>query len=290
MLKIAPDVEYLSRTDWGARTDLPRLGTALPPDVATEAIMHHTVIIDSDATPNRWESAAEIIPKMRQLQTIRPDLGLDVPYSYVAFLMQYQHKIGLILCEGRGPYRRGAHTAWHNVTGRAIAIEGNTEIGLPIDPYVQHLSYAWGWIKDEYGLVNLGNVRPARGGIVHGHTDFRDENDRRTWTACPGRGMMAVVDQLTLDRWAPAPEPEPGEEIDVELVRTARIVDGVHKGWFVWATNWLTRNYVANPATLKVFQDKGLWPTTIRDLSVGGAEFALFKMLKRGESIPPPKD
>ncbi len=201
MLKIAPDVHVLFRADWGARTDLPRLGVVLPPAVATEAIMHHTVIIDQDATPNRWESVSEVIIKMRQLQTIRPDLGLDVPYSYVAFLMRYSHKLGLILCEGRGPYRRGAHTKWHNVTGRAVAIEGNTEIGLPIDPYAAHLSHAWGWIKDEYGLINLGNVTPGRGGIVYGHTDFRRDDDRSTWTACPGQGMMAVIDQLTLTRW-----------------------------------------------------------------------------------------
>ncbi len=294
MLKIAPDAHVLFRADWGARTDLPRLGVVLPPAVATEAIMHHTVIIDQDATPNRWENVTEVIQKMRRLQTIRPDLGLDVPYSYVAFLMRYNHKLGLILCEGRGPYRRGAHTKWHNVTGRAVAIEGNTEIGLPIDPYAEHLSYAWGWIKDEYGLVNLGNVTPGRGGIIYGHTDFRRDDDRSTWTACPGQGMMAVIDQLTLTRWeasVPEPEPrsEPEEEMDVELVRTPYVVDGQHKGWFVWATNWLTRHYVSNLATMKVFQDKGLWPKTIRDLGTRGAEFAIFKMLERGEDIPPPR-
>ncbi len=201
MLKIAPDVQYLSRAEWGADTDLPRLGTTYPADEPTEAIQHHTVIIDNDATPNRWETAAEVIVKMRQLQTIRPDLGLDVPYSYVAFPMKYTHKIGLILCEGRGPYRRGAHTMYHNRTGRATAIEGNTEIGVPLDEYVGMMSYAWGWIKDEHGLVNLGSVRPERGGVVFGHTDFRREDDRRTWTVCPGENMMAVIDQLTLTRY-----------------------------------------------------------------------------------------
>ena len=78
MMKIAPGVQYLSRREWGADTGLARLGGHYPGDEPTEAIMHHTVIIDNDATPNRWESAAEIIPKMRQLQKIRPDLGLDV--------------------------------------------------------------------------------------------------------------------------------------------------------------------------------------------------------------------
>ena len=191
MLKIAPGVQYLSRREWGADTGLPRLGGHYPADVPTEAIQHHTVIIDNDATPNRWESVAEISPKMRQLQKIRPDLGLDVPYSYVAFLMKYNHKPGLVLCEGRGPYRHGAHTKYHNRTGRAMAIEGNLELGNPISEYVEMLSWAWGWIKDEHGLVNLGSVRPANGGIVHAHRDFAQ-------TACPGKNMMAVIAGITL--------------------------------------------------------------------------------------------
>ncbi len=190
-LKIAPQVIYLSRREWGADESLPRLGQEYPADVPTEAIQHHTVIIDNDATPNLWESAAEVIPKMRQLQTIRPDLGLDVPYSYVAFLMQYTHKKGLILCEGRGPYRRGAHTKYHNRTGRAMAIEGNTSIGGPLTAYTEMLSWAWGWIKDEHGLVNLGTGNPNRGGVVFGHRDFSQ-------TVCPGQHMMNIIEQLTL--------------------------------------------------------------------------------------------
>ena len=191
MLKIAPGTVYLSRREWGADENLPRLGQEYPAGEPTEAIQHHTVIIDSDATPNLWESAAEVIPKMQQLQTIRPDLGLDVPYSYVAFLMRYTHKPGVILCEGRGPYRRGAHTKYHNRTGRAMAIEGNTSLGAPLTNYIEMLSWAWGWIKENHGLVNLGTVNPLRGGVVFGHRDFSQ-------TACPGQHMMNIIDQLTL--------------------------------------------------------------------------------------------
>ena len=110
-------------------------------------------------------------------------------------MMQYTHKKGLILCEGRGPYRRQAATRYHNRTARTMAIEGNTEIGLPLDPYVEMFSHAWGWIKDEHGLVNLGTVRPSRGGVLFGHRDFYA-------TACPGDGMMAVIDQITLNRYS----------------------------------------------------------------------------------------
>ena len=199
-LKIAPGVQYLSRREWGADTDLPRLGQHYPADEPVEAIQHHVVATDDDATPNRWESVAEIIPKMQRLQTVRPDLGLDVPYSYVTFLMKYTHKTGLILCEGRGPYRRGAHTSYHNRTGRAMAIEGNLQLGEPIEEYVEMLSWAWGWIKEEHGLRNLGNAKPVNGGVIFGHQDFYA-------TACPGRNMMAVIADITLTAYvAPVEE------------------------------------------------------------------------------------
>ncbi len=260
MLKIARNVYFMPRTEWGARTDLPRLGVIYPPDEPTEAIGHHTVIIDKDATPNRWESVSKVIVKMRQLQTIRPDLGNDIPYSYVAFLMQYANSIGLILCEGRGPYRRQAATMYHNRTGRTIAIEGNTEIGLPLNPYLQHLSYAWGWIKDEYGLVNLGTVTPSRGGIVFGHKDFRQEADRRTWTVCPGKGLMKVIDQITL-----SPYSVQKEELMLKLFH----IKAPRDFFRVCLSNGVNQIYVFNGSTLKERQDAGELPTEVHAVLTG---------------------
>lgn len=287
-MKIAPNVEFLSRTDWGARTDLPRLGTVLPSSTATEAIQHHTVIIDDDATPNRWESQAEVIPKMQRLQTIRPGLGLDVPYSWVVFLMEYKRgRLGLILCEGRGPYRRGAHTKWHNVTGRAMAIEGNTEIGLPITPYTEMLSQAWGWIKDEYALVNLGNTRPDRGGIVFGHRDFRREADRTTWTACPGQGAYDVLPKLTFDRWEitpPTPEPEE-DEMKLEIV----IKDyPVGRFYYLTTAPMHTKQHITNMAYLDYMQQNQDWPTEMRLLK--GNEAAVFEGIRDLGPVPQPLD
>ena len=98
MQTIAPGVVYLDRNDWNADPAFPRLGGADDPrnpgtwtDVNVlhrrERIMHHTVIIDDDATPNLWENIEEVKRKMRQLQTIRPALGFDVPYNFVIFFM-----------------------------------------------------------------------------------------------------------------------------------------------------------------------------------------------------------
>ena len=212
VMKIAPDVVYLSRAEWGADESLPRLGTVYPADEPTEAIVHHTVISDNDDTPLYWESVTEVILAMRRLQTIRPDLGDDVPYSYLGFLMKYAHKIGFILCEGRGPYRRGAHTRYHNRTGRALAIQGNT-MGADLKEYAQMIGRSWGWIKDEHGLVNLGSVRPPRAPLF-GHRDFRRENDRTTWTVCPGDGAYSILPTIKIERYQPEQEDE-----EMRLVR-----------------------------------------------------------------------
>ncbi|KKK59623.1 hypothetical protein LCGC14_3032550, partial [marine sediment metagenome] len=63
MIEIQSGLIYLTREDWGARTDIPRLGHPVNRLDRTEAIMHHTVIIDDDATPNRWETMAEVKAK-----------------------------------------------------------------------------------------------------------------------------------------------------------------------------------------------------------------------------------
>lgn len=194
MREIAPGIIYLTRQDWGAHAAYPRLGGRIAPADRVEAIHHHTVIIDNDATPNLWETLDEVKAKMRQLQVIRPDLGLDVPYNFVAFLMADGT---IVLCEGRGAHRRGAHTKYHNRTGMAIAIEGNLELQVDVGRFVEGLSHAWGWIADEHGLVNLGSVRPS-GAEIFGHLNFRNPNDRRTWTACPGASMMAVIGRITI--------------------------------------------------------------------------------------------
>ena len=140
---IAPRIIYVLRGDWGADQDLTRLGIGVDPAQRTGRRTHHSVIIDPDATPNRWTHLPEVFGKMRQLQTIRPDLGSDVPYNLVAFAMEagftYQNKrVDIVLCEGRGLLRSGAHTrgrndqgVYFNISDIAICWEGNFEIPVP---------------------------------------------------------------------------------------------------------------------------------------------------------------
>lgn len=184
-LQLAPKLLYLDRADWGADTSKPRLGYAVAPEKRTEAVMHHTVIVDDDTTKNIWESLAEVKGKMRQLQVIRPDLGPDVPYNDVGFLMSDG---GVIICEGRGRDRTGAHTYGHNTPAIALSMQGNFSLPwIGVSMWLPSVSRYWAWRKSE--LPNLGSKRPVRA-LVYGHRDFDS-------TSCPGDELYAQLPNIT---------------------------------------------------------------------------------------------
>jgi len=205
--------EYLTREEWGANDSLPRLGYGVHPDDRTEIWNHHTVGIDNDATPNIWEHRADIIRWQRRLQTIRPDLGNDVPYN----LVLYAQPNKLIICEGRGLMRTGAHTKYHNTSGIAGGWHGNFE-GYDFNPlpwlpawgdFLYHAKM--GTLPAEVqamALPNLGSIHPP-GRETFGHRDSGAQ------TSCPGKFLydqlrnlkvqpmkgdpMATLDQEDLD-------------------------------------------------------------------------------------------
>jgi len=174
---------WLTRQEWGAGTDLPRRGHPIGRARRTEVLVHHTMIIDDDATMNEWESLGDVKQRMRMLQTIREsDLGADVPYSVVAFCMADGE---LVLCEGRGLDRTGAHTTGHNRSALGIAFQGNFETGrLPTHFHAQlgALGHWLGTLRSEEGFVNLGNYRP-KDRNVWGHGDVKA-------TLCPGQKLF----------------------------------------------------------------------------------------------------
>ena len=217
MSDIQPGLTYLTRADWGARTDIPRLGHPVNRLDRTEAIMHHTVIVDNDATPNRWETLAEVKAKMVQLQMIRPDLGLDVPYNFVAFHMADG---SLIICEGRGFDKTGAHTHGHNTRGMATAGQGNFQIGQTVDLYADHWSRWWGYQRYDMGMENLGSSHPTRG-IAFGHRDFIS-------TGCPGDNLYAIIPQLTF-KAEPIEEEEMPKLIQLKGTQAIAVFNDVYK-------------------------------------------------------------
>ena len=193
--EIVPDLIFASREEWVTNTTLPRLGEVVPRDSRTHVFIHHTVTPDGDSTPNEWETEAEIFSRMRSLQTIRPDLGLDIPYNFVAFLLNDSK---LMICEGRGEDRSGAHTKGHNTKAIAVSFAGNFEdlaISKPaLQKRVPLLSNFLGWLKHNpshpsYGqfdpMRNLDSLKP-QGKNVWYHSDVKS-------TACPGKHLEAVL-------------------------------------------------------------------------------------------------
>jgi hypothetical protein len=186
------------------------------------------VVIDTDETTNEWENLGEVRTRMRQLQTIRrADLGADVPYSMVAFCMADGD---LVLCEGRGVHRTGAHTRGHNRSALGIAFQGNFEYPpLPsnLDAQLLELGDWLGTLRRAQGFTNLAVIRPDDR-EVWGHQDVKT-------TACPGRHLSArlslihfleEVDDQMMDKPTWKMVQRTLQQLDPPLYR-GRKIDGV---------------------------------------------------------------
>lgn len=196
--EIVEGLTFYSRSEWATNGNLPRLGGVVSRDQRTHVFIHHTVTPDSDDTPNVWETQTAILSRMRRLQTSRPDLGLDVPYNFVAFVMGDG---SLAICEGRGEDRVGAHTKGHNTNAIAVSFAGNFEDlsveGADLSGKMKLLSYFLGWLRFDpshpnYGtfdaMANLGSLRPS-GRAVFAHSDVKA-------TACPGSKLLNVLNEV----------------------------------------------------------------------------------------------
>lgn len=196
---IVPGLTFASRSEWGPKEMYPRLGRKVARSNRTHVFIHHTCGMDKDETPNIWESEDEIFATMRHLQTCRPDLGFDVPYNFIAFMMEADR--GLYICEGRGEDRDGAHTKGHNTRAIAVSFAGNFQEALDDPVEIAHrmplLSYFLGWLKHEashpdYGqfkpMSKLGSLRPS-GRKVFFHRDVKN-------TACPGIYLEKQLTQV----------------------------------------------------------------------------------------------
>lgn len=161
--EIVPNLRLVTRKAWGADTSIPRLGTSVPRRERTHVFIHHTVMVDNDGTPNVWETDGEIFVMMRRLQKVRPDLGLDVPYNFVAFLTAGG---GLTICEGRGEDRSGAHTVGHNSKAIAVSFAGDFEnrIIAPADleERMPLLSEFLKWLRTSASHPQYGDFEPLK--------------------------------------------------------------------------------------------------------------------------------
>ncbi len=197
---ILPGLTFVDRKGWGAKSTFPRLGHKVPRRNRTHVIMHHTDMSDTnDTSPILWETLSEVYRHMRRLQTIRPDLGNDVPYNFLVFLMARNNS--MVICEGRGEDRSGAHTKGHNTAGIGIALAGSFEKedlpGIEVAKRMYLLSAFLGWLRyapshPDYGtysaMKHLGSMRPADRAVFV-HQDFKN-------TACPGKRALPHLSQL----------------------------------------------------------------------------------------------
>jgi len=180
-------VRFLDRKQWGAHP-LPRLGTEVSRATWKEVIVHHTAGPRSGPSPNEWDSFAEMMEVMRGLQTGRPDLGLDVPYNVVAFCRTNGE---LVLCEGRGLDRTGAHTSGKNATALGVGFAGDFEL-VPEPQFLDsQLHDLGGWLfraHRDLGLVNLGTSCPIDRD-AWGHREFAN-------TLCPGASLYGRLNLI----------------------------------------------------------------------------------------------
>ena len=176
---------FYSRKQWGAKR-LPRLGHVVKKHQFRRLVGHHTVSVVKD-----WDGDGfvrgdvdDIFRFMRNLQTVRPDLGLDVPYSFVVF--PGADEDDAIVCVGRGETRTGAHTAGYNSTAWGVAVAGNTSE----EPITRGMERA---ILEIGGKLSAEDLR-----ATIGHSDTKA-------TECPGDSYRDALPRLQ-------PEYFPGRE------------------------------------------------------------------------------
>ena len=172
-------ITYLTREEWGADASLPRRGYQINGAAKFRRIFnHHTVMVMGD-----WDGDGivhgdldDIKRYMQTLQTIRPDLGLDVPYSFVVF--QGIKAEDSVVCEGRGLNRTGAHTAGFNSKSLGVAYAANTELSVVTAGMIAGVRWCGSLLDDQ------GSMLPALG---HGAVKA---------TACPGHHAKQALGRI----------------------------------------------------------------------------------------------
>lgn len=172
-------ITYLTRADWGAGPL--RAGHKVDEAQFTALRVHHTVIVmpDYDRDGFLHGDLDDVKRYMRQLQAARPDLGSEVPYSFVPFPGE---KPGdCIVAEGRGPGITGAHTKGQNSWTYGCAFPGNYETETPTPGQVAGVR----WVGAKF------LKHPLSAGVTLGHYQVPGES-----TACPGAHTKPLLDEM----------------------------------------------------------------------------------------------
>lgn len=276
---LARNVLYLSREDWGANQSYPRLGgPAIPRGRRYYSIVHHTVGVDNDTTKNTWENLDEIKAMMKRLQLIRPDLGADVPYSFVVFAAILDGQYVLVLCEGRGYEFAGAHTAgadaqgaYFNVVGIALSWAGDFENHpFDYDPWRSANKTVYRHLRNEF--PNLGTKTVVAGKVTGGHKDFAPYSSLNQ-TACCGQNLYKHLPDFTFDTLTP-------EEEDEVLSQAKLNVGGLFFGLSSDVIQGFPLNKAWCDSILALIGDGPTAPVTVRQHAHGLLTYAAGEAMK----------
>ena len=239
MIKLTRKLFFMPRYEWDT-SSLPRLGYPVHLHQRTLAIMHHTVTLDSDFTKNVWETEQEIKEHMLLLQTIRvSDVGADIAYHDVAFFMADG---SVIICEGRGIHRSGAHTRGYtddvhnNVGGYAVAAAGDFHnIDININRWITPLNNYWGVLKFDVPMINL----PIQ---VKGHQQIPQNA-----TACPGDSFMRKIARIRAVRIITEEAPDMNPILVI-------VYDLEEPNGAYYLSTWLEKRHIDNEAELAFYR------------------------------------
>jgi hypothetical protein len=159
-------VTTLSRTQWGGGAL--KAGHLVDHHQFRGIVAHHTVM----AAPR--PDIDDIITYMRRLQKARPDLGLEVPYSFVVF--RGPSNSDCVVAEGRGFGVTGAHTSGLNSTRYGVAYAGNASV----DPITPGVLAGYRWVGRRISGTAVATI---------GHRDTKS-------TECPGHHLYAQLDEI----------------------------------------------------------------------------------------------
>lgn len=171
-------VTHLTRHDWGGGPL--RAGHQAPMDQFIGWVLHHTVM----AGPTNGDLDA-IVTYMRRVQSARPDLGGEVPYSTLPF--RGTNETSAVIVDGRGPGVTGAHTAGLNSTRYAWSLPGDYRTERP------SLGQVWAmrWIAHQW--------TPRASVATIGHQQappYISRGVNLNATACPGGQGLATLPLL----------------------------------------------------------------------------------------------
>lgn len=192
------EVTYISRADWNAGPL--HTGHVVPLTQFVGLVVHHTVIVlpDYDHDGMIKGDIDDMIRYMQQLQRARPDLGPDVPYSFVGF--EGEHEDDVIVAEGRGFGVTGAHTIGYNSSRYGYAFAGD---------FTNHAPTAGMW----NGVRWIGNQLTSP-------TDAQPTLEHRDVyaTQCPGNATETPAPAQPPFTIKPTPSPGDGDDMTTAFI------------------------------------------------------------------------